>query len=132
MENKSRIPFDFDSEKAALVKKTNALENNLTIELENVKEYLQDYGKNIVVIGGSLLATYLLLRLITRSEEKNNKIQSLNYPSIQHSQPVVHVVKESKDNLLVKQIKNSIALFLMSIAKKKLTQFLDQKLAKSE
>ena len=128
MESKSRSPFDYDNEKAALIKKSNSLENNLDLELDNMKEYVREYGKNIAVIGGSLLATYLLVRLITNSSK--NSETKFNAPVL--TQPIVHVVKEKDGSPIAKQIKSSIGLFLMSIAKQKLMDYLNQNLAKSE
>jgi len=128
MESKSRSPFDYDNEKAALVKKSNSLENNLDLELDNIKEYVQEYGKNIAIIGGSLLATYLLVRILTNS----SKSSTVKYNPPAQAQPIVHVVKEKDGNPIAKQIKSSIALFLMSIAKQKLMDYLNQNLAKSE
>jgi hypothetical protein len=124
METKNRIAFDYDDEKAKLVKKSASLENDIEENIQKIKEYVEENGKNALIIGGSLLATYLVLRLLTSSEEKTVQVPPQNYqPS--PAQPVVHVVKNEEDSAIVKQIKSSIALFLVSIAKKKLQDFIE-------
>ncbi|MBC7390636.1 MAG: hypothetical protein H7329_15600 [Opitutaceae bacterium] len=132
MEPKLNSAFDYDTEKAALIKKSNSIENNLDFELDQVKEYLQEYGKNIAIIGGSLLATYLLAKLIAGSNSKESSIKLLKDKVSSTKSPVVHIVKQTAENALTKQIKSSIGLFLMSIAKQKLMDYLNKNLVKSE
>lgn len=132
MEPKINSAFDYDNEKAALIKKTNSLENNLDFELDKVKEYLQEYGKNIAVIGGSLLATYLLVKLITSSSSSEPNIKKSNEKYSTPQSPVVHVIKQTSESAIAKSIRSSIGLFLMSIAKQKLMEYLNKNLAKSE
>lgn len=123
--------FDYDQEKAMLIKKSNLLEGSIDNDVDKIKEYVEEYGKNFLIITGSLLATYVLLRIITKSSDEDDKIvKSIPLKSeVYGSQPqqVVHVVKEESE--IVKQIKNSIALFLISIAKQKLQEFINSKLA---
>lgn len=123
METKTRVAFDYDDEKAKLVKKSNLLEGNIEEDLEKIKDYFQENGKNALVIGGTLLGTYLLLRLLTSSgSEYENQPSYINHAP---AQPVVHMVREEQDSAIVKQIKASISLFLISIAKQKLQQFIE-------
>jgi len=123
--------FDYDQEKAMLVKKSNMLEGSLDKDFDKVKEYVEEYGKNFLVIAGTLLATYTLLRILTRSSGEEEKSEAKAIPlnsEVYGSQPqqVIKVVKEESE--IVKQIKLSIALFLISIAKQKLQEFLEKKL----
>lgn len=132
METKTRQTFDFDSEKATLIKRSNLLEGDIEQDIDKIKAYAQEYGKNALIITGSLLATYLLLKLLTNSskEDKSYKAVPLNYTS-SASQPVIHVVNK-EDSPIVKQIKSSIALFLISIAKQKLQDFLSNQASKEK
>lgn len=123
--------FDYDKEKAMLVKKGNMLEESLDRDFDRVKRYIEEYGKNFLVISGTLLATYALLRILTRSSAEEETVELKGLPSkseVYASQPqqVIKVVKEESE--IVRQIKMSIALFLISIAKQKLQEFLQKKL----
>ena len=124
--------FDYDQEKAMLVKRSNLLEGSLDKDLDKVKEYVEEYGKNFLVITGSLLATYVLLRILTKSSlEDEKEVKALSQKSKVYTdqpQQVVRVVREESE--IVKQIKMSIALFLISIAKQKLQEFLQKKMEK--
>jgi len=124
METKNRIAFDYDNEKAKLLKKSASLENDIEENLQKIKEYVEENGKNALIIGGSLLATYLVLRFLTSKDENTVQATHHNYNPTP-PQSVVQVVKNEEDSAIVKQIKSSIALFLVSIAKKKLQDFLD-------
>jgi hypothetical protein len=119
MESKMNQAYDYDTEKATLVRKSSLLEESLGQDFESLKEYIDEYGKKALIIGGSLLAAYLIARLISGTSSHDEEIK---YTS--SAQPVVHVVKESEDSPIVKQIKASIALFLISIAKQKLREFI--------
>lgn len=125
METKNRIAFDYDNEKAKLVKKSALLEGDIEENIEKLKDYVQENGKNALIIGGALLGSYLLLRMLTKSSDE---VVSKPYP-IYHPQaspePIVHMVREEHDSPIVKQIKDSITLFLISIAKQKLQDFIE-------
>jgi predicted nucleotidyltransferase len=122
METKNRVAFDYDDEKAKLVKKSNLLEGSIEEDLDKIKEYFQENGQNALVIGGTLLGAYLLLRLLTSSGSDND--HGTTIPAT-NQQPVVHMVREEQDSTIVKQIKASISLFLISIAKQKLQEFIE-------
>ena len=116
--------FDYDQEKAMLVRKSSLLEKTMETDFDEIKEYVEEYGKNFLIITGSLIATYTLLRLLISSseEEKSSKVISSKSQVYAHQpQQVVQVVKEESE--VMKQIKMSIALFLISIAKQKLQEF---------
>lgn len=130
MAAKTEGAFDYDQEKAMLVKRSNMLEGSLDADFDKVKYYFEEYGKNFLVISGTLLATYTLLRILTRSSSEEEKPQLKSIPlksEVYASQPqqVIKVVKEESE--IMKQIKLSIALFLISIAKQKLQEFLLKK-----
>ncbi len=123
--------FDYDQEKAMLVKKSTLLEDNLNKDIDKIKEYVEEYGKNFLVITGSLLATYVLIRLLAKSSDEEKPTKTIPVSSeVYQGQPqqVVHVMKEKEESEIVKQIKISIALFLVSIAKQKLQEFIQKKL----
>jgi len=124
METKTRLAFDYDDEKAKLVKKSNLLEGSIEEDLDKIKDYFQENGQNALVIGGTLLGTYLLLRLLTSSgsDDAPQPTYTNHHPS---AQPVIHMVREEQDSAIVKQIKASISLFLISIAKQKLQEFIE-------
>lgn len=123
METKNRVAFDYDNEKAKLVKKSNLLEGSIEEDLDKIKDYFQENGQNALVIGGTLLGAYLLLRLLTSSGSDNEDLPSYTHQPT--AQPVVHMVREEQDSVIVKQIKASISLFLISIAKQKLQEFIE-------
>ena len=125
METKNRQTFDYDTEKASLIRKSNLLEGDIEQDIDKIKGYVQEYGKNALIITGSLLATYVVLRLITKNSDDVETTQSQpNQFAPIHAQPVIHVVKKEDESPILKQIKSSITLFLISIAKQKLLDFL--------
>jgi predicted alpha/beta-fold hydrolase len=123
METKNRVAFDYDNEKAKLVKKSNLLEGSIEEDLDKIKDYFQENGQNALVIGGTLLGAYLLLRLLTSSGSDDEHFTTI--PASTNPQPVVHMVREEQESVIVKQIKASITLFLISIAKQKLQEFIE-------
>jgi predicted amino acid-binding ACT domain protein len=133
METKTAKRFDYDQEKAMLVKKTTALERSMEGDLETIKEYVEEYGKNALVIAGTLIATYTLLRILVKTSEEEKDYKTISTQSeVYAAQPqqVVRVVKEESE--VMKQIKMSIALFLVSLAKQKLQEFLATKMEETK
>jgi len=124
MEAKTRITFDYDDEKAKLVKKSALIEGDIEQNIQKIIDYFEDNGKNAIVIGGSLIATYLLVRLLTSSSD-DKTVHTLPSSFVNtEGQQVVQVIKE-EESPIVKQIKDSITLFLISIAKQKLQEFIE-------
>lgn len=74
-------------------------------------------GKNTLVIGGVLLASYLVVRMLAKERKPKNAAQPGGYL------PAAPVRREST---VVAMIKQQIALFLIAIAKQKITEVIAQ------
>ncbi len=92
-----------------------AIEN----QVGDLKANAGKIGKNALIIGGTLVAGYLVVRLLV-GKEKPGKVQT---PAENRYLPVAPVKREFT---LVNLIKQQIALFLVAIAKEKIIQVIEQ------
>lgn len=77
---------------------------------------LERWGKNFLVITGSLYVVYKLLKLVKGSDKDEAREDKL--PA---------VVNRGESSVIVSKIKEQIALFLLAIALRKLKDFLHER-----
>ncbi len=99
--------------KQELYQRSTQFRSALTSDLNDMKIDVERWGKNFLIVGGSLYMVYKLLKLFKGSEEIS--------PAEDNPQAIV-VTKES--SAIVSKIKEQIALFLLAIAFKKLKEFI--------
>ena len=87
----------------------------LNSDLHNIKIDLSKFGKDFLIIGGSLYAVYKIFKLIKGSDDQ---------PLETENPQTVVVTKES--SVMVAKIKEQIALFLLALALKKLKEFINK------
>lgn len=109
------------SKKQELEKQNKAYKGALQNQLNNLKGDVQKVGKSALLIGGSLLATYLLVDALTakRKKKKKNKDKS-------GAAEEVIIKKPAKDNLLLSTAKEQAVIFLLGLAAQQLGSFLSE------
>ncbi|HEY9048587.1 MAG TPA: hypothetical protein VIN08_21920 [Ohtaekwangia sp.] len=120
--------------KAELLKKSARHREELEEEVKLISERTQKVLTNALIIGGSLAVSYLLIRqLAGGSESKSRKRKVKIVKAVEAPEQVVEteVVSQAETPGIVSHIGNAIAgqamAFLLSIAKEKLTEFLEEK-----
>lgn len=106
------------SKREELQKKNGAFKEALQNQLDNLKGDAQKMGKSALLIGGSLVATYLVVDALTAKKKKKRKNKEKTEQG---------VVKQSeKDNLLLSTVKEQAIVFLLGLAAQKLASFLSE------
>ncbi|MFN0050078.1 MAG: hypothetical protein ACKVOU_13225 [Cytophagales bacterium] len=118
-----------------LESQSKAYEQKITEEVDLLKDKAVDVGKYALVAGSMAVVGFILAKFVynvvvgdEKDEEKNSPN---NHLPIEQPASLVPMYKEPKEQpLIVKMIMSAIATFLLSIAKQKLTQFIEQLYAK--
>lgn len=91
-------------------------------EVLQFKGNISKIGKTALIVGSGVLATYLLYKMFFGKKE----VQTIVQPqSVVRPENTVVVQRVEEDSNLVKRIKEQIALFLISIAKQKLQEYIE-------
>jgi len=102
--------------KEVLHKTSDQYKNAIKSDLDGLKKNAREWGKNALIIGGTLLAVYSLVNIFFDSEDE--KVES---PAKDHKLPA----NTNHESIIVRMIKEQLAAFLLNLAKKKLIEFLD-------
>lgn len=101
--------------KEELLSANKKFKNALESQLDELKDNFDKVGKTALVVGGGLLAAYLLSNVISGApkrkkakREKKQKVQPNN----------------GKENLLTSTLKEQAIVFLLGLAAERLTSFL--------
>lgn len=107
--------FNEDEEKNFLSQSTDRFKHALENQLQDFKKNAGQWTRTGLVVGGVLVLTYVVARKIfsNKKDKKTHKAEGL---TVEHKQ----------DSLIVSMIKSSIATFLLSIAREKIIQFIEQ------
>ena len=115
---------DTEARKTALEEQSKVVRQQLEGQIAHLKTDAAHVGKQALVIGGTILAVYLLLELILPDdeEEKNrsNGNKSVTTPS------------KSTSSWLTKSVSAYATTWLLGLARKKLTDFLATQNHKNE
>ena len=101
-----------------LKKKSASLKDAITHNFDDFKSNTEDISKAAIIGGGVLLAGYIIYRLL--------RTQPKPYTTDSEKQIVV-VNGPNQDSIIVRNIKNAIATFILAIAKQKLAEYLDNR-----
>jgi hypothetical protein len=116
--NNPAIRNSFDNEedqKNFLSQSTDRFKQALENQLQDFRKNAGHWARTGLVVGGVLVLTYVVARKIF-SDKKSKKAYKAD-----------GLVAESKqESLIVSMIKSSIATFLLSIAREKIIQFIEQ------
>lgn len=108
------------SKREELQKQNNDFKGALQDQLNNLKGDAQKIGKSALLIGGGLLATYLLVDALTAKGKKKKK----NKDKDRVQEEVAK--KPVKDNLLLSTVKEQAVIFLLGLAAQQLATFLSE------
>ena len=89
-------------------------------QLGGLKANAGKIGKNTLVIGGVLLVSYLIVRALAKEKKPGKGL--VTQP--ERHLPATAVVR--RESTIVNMIKQQIALFLIAIAKQKITEVIEQ------
>ena len=87
--------------------------------LENIKLYASHWGKAALIAGGTIFITYKIVKGIAA---KQRKIKEERRAAVQNKQYALASTKPS--SRIMRMVKEQIALFLIAIAKQKLSEAL--------
>jgi hypothetical protein len=109
------------------------LEDDVRLITENTEKII----KNALIIGGALAVTYFVISRFSGSEQKSKKIRKVRL--VKDSESEDHVVmgsSEAESPSIISQIGSNLAsqagVILLSLAKEKLSEFLQSQSAKKE
>jgi hypothetical protein len=105
--------------KAKLSLTTEKYKKAIENQVDDLKANAGKIGKNALIIGGTLVISYALVKLLVG----RNKTPKAPGPEENRYLPVAPVKRESG---IVSLIKQQIALFLIAIAKEKIIQAIEQ------
>lgn len=115
---------DFATEKERLLKQSEKYRTAIKEQFKNAKVTVQDTAQDVVIVGGVLLASYIVFQIFKTEDEPvtAKALPSVDEPAFGN---LLVMPRKEDENILLKSIKEHIAMFLISIAKKKLQEFLD-------
>jgi len=117
---------NIESEKNKLLAQVNQYKSNLKQQAHLIKEKFQDKGVHIAIVGGTLLAGWIFYKIFSVSN-KNNPTTLLPQNTCTPNQATPFVfVPPAQEPLIVRLIKENITMFLLAIAKEKLTKLFEQ------
>lgn len=103
--------------KQQLYRQSDRYKTALSTDLQGMKVDLSKWGKDFLIIGGSLYVAYKVFKLFRGEEELDVEVAG------DQTQAVV-VTREP--SLIVSKIKEQITLFLLALAVKKLKEYLNK------
>jgi hypothetical protein len=124
-----------DDPKTQLLKKSAEHRQQLTDEVKYMSDKTERVITNALVIGGTLAAAYLLVRLFT-SGKKEKQTGAMNSKSNVAPQEVAAtaVHEDSREPGVLAQIGTAMAtqaaVFLLDLAKEKLSEYIQEQLGK--
>ncbi|MBW8050598.1 MAG: hypothetical protein FVQ77_09710 [Cytophagales bacterium] len=84
-------------------------------DIEGLKKNARKWSTNALIIGGTLLAAYSLVKIFFDSKDEESES-----PDRDHNLPA----NTNHESIVVRMIKEQLAAFLLNLAKKKLIEFL--------
>ena len=113
-------PFaDTAKRKEVLANTTESLKTSLDEKLATLKTDGLETAKTALLIGGGVLAVYLLLEAVLPDENENDE-----EPAAKKSKNKTIVVKQQKSSIITKAVTGYAVTFLLGLAKQKLTDYL--------
>lgn len=114
----TRSSFSRDEdEKDFLSQSTDRFKQALENQLQDFKKNAGYWARTGAIVGGVLVVTYFVTKKVFFSGK--NKKQAAKTDGITIAEP-------KQDSLIISMIKSSIATFLLSIAREKIIQFIEQ------
>lgn len=114
MENKDK--------KEQLQIQSEEFKRNIENEVDKIASHAEEVGKKVLVIGGALLLGYYLVKALTATpENEKGKKKGLSVDQKRHDEPAGSIVKS-----IVTNIADQATLFLLTLAREKLLEYIDK------
>ena len=108
------------SKREELQSANDKFKNTLETQVEDIKHNFDKVGKTALIVGGGLVAAYLLSTAFTGSDKKKKgKGEKTNKEETEKSEGTTF-----KDNLLSTTLKEQAIIFLLGLATERLSAFL--------
>lgn len=127
---------EIEQRRNSLLKQSKEYEDKISNEVESIKGRAVDIGKYAIVAGGLGILGLILAKFVYNVVTGDKSIVEESKPKIIHlptenQASIVPIFRPEKEqSLIFKLIMSAIATFILSIAKQKLTQFLEKLYAK--
>ena len=103
------------SKKDILLRKSENIYNRIENQLDEIKERSGTIAKTAIVVGGVLFVSYMIYKRFSRKSTSD---------SVELEGQKVRIAPIERESVIVRMIKEYIAMFLISIAKQKLQEVL--------
>lgn len=105
-----------EQQKELLTQSADRFKHNLEHQWDELKGNAKQWSRTGLIVGGVALVSFLLVRTFFSSTNKN----------VISKQGDHLLVEPKKESMIVSLIKSSIATFLLSVAKEKIINFIEQ------
>jgi hypothetical protein len=123
-----------DPEKKRLMDEAKKHQDNLTDEVRMISERTEKIITNAVIIGGALALTYVLVRQFSGGKSKKKKSRAIKIvaQAPNETAPAQEETEEENEgssllNQIGTKIANEATVFLLNLAKEKLSEYLQTK-----
>ncbi len=130
--------LESDDPKAHLLRKAASQKQALNEEVKLISDKTEKVIKNALIVGGTLAATYLIYNLLadSTSKKKKHKIKVVRTAVDDDENEEIVETKDSEvSGVLTKvgiMLANQAAVFLLSLAKEKLGEYIENRAAKKD
>lgn len=129
--------LESDDPKAQLLRQAQQQKQALDTEVKVLSDKTEKVVKTALVVGGALVATYLLYQMLSGSDSKKKKKKKIKIVrAAQEDEDEVEEVKESAvSGILTKMaamLATQASVFLLSLAKEKIGEYLENKAEKKD
>jgi hypothetical protein len=126
-----------DPVKSQLLKKSAQHREELEQDVQLVTERTQRIITNALIVGGELALTYFMVRQFSGSKKKKSRTKKIKFVNAAQAEPEeTETVEASPTTGIVAQIGTALAsqasVFLLSLAKEKLSEYLQSQHEKKE
>ena len=119
-----------DPEKKRLIESSQRHKHEMEREVKDISDHSEKLLKNALIIGGALALTYLVVNQLSSTKSKKKKAQkakTANVETEEDSDESPSMLSQMGDKLV-----NTATLFLLDLAKEKLSEYLQTRKKKDE
>ena len=118
-----------DPEKRKLLETSHRHRQEMEREIKDISQKTEKVLKNALIIGGALALTYLVFNHLSSTTEKKKKLKNkaIDDPHEEREEEAPSMLSKMGDKAM-----NMATLFLLDLAKDKLSEYLQQRKSKNE
>lgn len=114
----------FEERKKILKNEGKKIQDELNLNIQDLKQDALHYGKYVAAVGGAFLVAYMVSNAIFGRKKKKEEPKIIYLQG--DGEKTVMAVKEETVNPIVKMILSAIATFILSLLKQRLMQVLEE------